>query len=687
MHINDNCRIMKHIKSSLYLFVFLIMSRENFAQKKDTVYTLKEVVVTATRKETPILQVPFTSFILDKSTMKEQGLRTTPEMLMADPGVFIQKTNHGGGSPFVRGLTGNQALIMIDGIRFNNATFRFGPNQYMNTIDAFTLATMEVVKGSGSVQYGSDALGGVIQVLTKDPSFGNNKISGKILLRGMSQDMEYTGRVEAMYSGKKFALTSGITLRKFGDLYGGDTTGKQSPSGYNEFDYDFKLKWQISDKIILTGVHQNVKQTNVPLYHRVRLENFAYYFFDPQERQMSYLKTDINLNSKMVKNLRFILSHQKSNELRSYYRNGNANRFKEQDEVSTTGITADINTQFSKHWSANSGIEYYFDKVNSLKEQKTVLTGNSILQRGLYPDAATSMNFSLYSLHHLQFNKIRIEAGLRYNTLRITIPDTTTSQLKLGTITVSPSSFVFNAGLSYELNTNSQLYLSSSSGYRAPNIDDMGTLGLVDFRYEIPAYNLKPEKSNHAEIGYRFANQKVKMNFSLFYMHLSNLITRVQIPGQQIGGYNVYTKENSQESFIRGAEFSTSLMLNKYFSIHTGMAYAYGQNTSRNEPMRRIPPVNGKFQVQYRKGNFFTSIDQFFAGKQSRLAQGDKDDNRIPLGGTPGWHIVNISSGYTQASHTIRLGLMNIANTDYRTHGSGINNTGRSVWLSYEINF
>lgn len=675
------------MRSFFFIFLFLSIGIASVAQNKDSVYLLEEIIVTATRKEMPVQQLPFTTSVLSKSNMQEQGFRTTPEMLMTEPGIFIQKTNHGGGSPFVRGLTGNQALIMIDGIRFNNATFRFGPNQYMNTIDAYTLTKMEVVKGSGSVQYGSDALGGVIQVLTKDPEFGKDKLSGKILLRGMSQDMEYTGRTELMYSTEKFAVTGGLTLRKFGDLYGGDTTGKQSPSGYNEFDYDVKMKWQIADKVLITGLHQNVRQTNVPLYHRVRLENFAYYLFDPQQRQMSYLKTDFNINSKTIKNIRFVLSHQRSNEVRSYYRNGNANRFKEQDKVFTTGATVDMSTQFSRNWAANSGIEYYSDKVNSLKQQETILTGNSVLQRGLYPDNATSNNFSIYSLHHLQLNKLRVEAGVRYNTLSIHIPDTSTSPVKLGNITVSPASFVFNAGISYEISAHSQLYISSSSGYRAPNIDDMGTLGLVDFRYEIPAYNLKPEKSNHTEIGYRFTNQKVKANISLFYMHLSNLITRIQKPGQQIGGYNVYTKENSQESFIRGAEFSTSLTLNKYFSIHTGIAYAYGQNTSRNEPMRRIPPVNGKFQIQYRKGNFFTGIDQFFAGKQTRLAQGDKDDNRIPFGGTPGWHVVNITGGYTYASHTFRLGLMNLINTDYRTHGSGINNTGRSVWLSYEINF
>lgn len=675
------------MRKYILLVVFLIFSLLCFAQSKDSIFSLKEVIVTATRKETPVQQLPFTTTGFKRVTTQELGFRTTPEMLMTDPGVFVQKTNHGGGSPFVRGLTGNQSLIMIDGIRFNNATFRFGPNQYMNTIDAFTLDRLEVVKGSGSVQYGSDALGGVIQVLTKDPVLNDRKISGKVFLRGMSQDMEYTGRSEIMYSDKKIALLGGVTLRKFGDLYGGDTTGKQTPSGYNEFDYDLKMKWQVADKILVTAAHQKVKQTNVPLYHRVRLENFAYYLFDPQERQMSYIKTDFNFSSKTIKNIRFIVSHQRSNEVRSYYRNGNANRFLEQDKVFTTGVTTDVNTQFTRHWSANSGIEYYFDKVNSRKEQITVSTGNSLVQRGLYPDGATSGNFSIYSLHHFQFKKVRLEAGLRFNTLSITIPDTSTSQIKLGDITVSPSSFVFNAGISYELNNNSQLYVSSSSGYRAPNIDDMGTLGLVDFRYEIPTYNLKPEASIHTEFGYRFTNEKIKANVSIFYMHLSDLITRVQLQGQQIGGYNVYTKENSQESFIRGAEFSGSVILNKSFSLHTGMAYAYGQNTSRNEPMRRIPPVNGKFQIHYNKGRFSASIDQFFAGKQGRLAQGDKDDNRIPVGGTPGWHVLNLVGGYTYSSHAIRIGLMNLANTDYRTHGSGINNTGRSVWLSYELNF
>ena len=165
--------------------------------------------------------------------------------------------------------------------------------------------------------------------------------------------------------------------------------------------------------------------------------------------------------------------------------------------------------------------------------------------RGFYPNEASSDNFSLYSLHHVKINRFVVEAGLRYNSFSIKIPDTVTTGIKLGDVVVTPASIVSNIALLYRINQHQSVYSSFSTGYRTPNIDDMGSLGLVDFRYEIPAYNLKPEKSYNTEIGYRFSNQKIKTTVAFFYMQLSDLITRVQVPGQQVGGYNVYTKENS----------------------------------------------------------------------------------------------------------------------------------------------
>lgn len=189
-----------------------------------SVYNLSNIlIVSASRKETSSADLPYATEVINDPSRSFQMPRSTPEALTIVAGVFVQKTNHGGGSPFIRGLTGNQTLILVDGIRLNNSTFRYGPNQYLNTIDPFTIHKMEVLKGSGSVQYGSDTLGGVVQVLTKEPRFADIKgLSGNVTLKYWNGDMEKNGRGELMYSAPKMALLAGISIKDFGDLKGGD---------------------------------------------------------------------------------------------------------------------------------------------------------------------------------------------------------------------------------------------------------------------------------------------------------------------------------------------------------------------------------------------------------------------------------------------------------------------------------
>ncbi|MBD0259314.1 MAG: TonB-dependent receptor, partial [Cytophagales bacterium] len=119
-------------------------------------------VVTAQRFETDVFNRPEAIAVVGEEALRQRVPRSVPEALPGATGVFLQKTNHGGGSPFVRGLTGQQTLLLVDGIRVNNATFRSGPNQYLNTFDPQSLGRIEVLRGAGSVQYGSDALGGVV---------------------------------------------------------------------------------------------------------------------------------------------------------------------------------------------------------------------------------------------------------------------------------------------------------------------------------------------------------------------------------------------------------------------------------------------------------------------------------------------------------------------------------------------
>lgn len=680
---------MKTFTIIFLLFPYIIFAQSKLKpSEKDSINTLSEVIVTATKQKLALLDIPYSVNVVTNESLQQFQFRTSPESLIGSTGIFIQKTNHGGGSPFIRGLTGNQNLLLIDGIRLNNSTTRFGPNQYFNTIDVFNIDKIEAIRGTGSVQYGSDAMGGVLQVFTKELPFSNgNILSGSIQGRAVSQDMEYSGRAEMGYQTAKWVISGGLTKRNFGDLVGGDTTGKQSPSGYIENDVDLKLKWKINSILQVTAFHQQVLQENVPLYHRVKLENFNYYFFSPQQRKLSYVKFDLNGNSSLFNKISFTTSLQNSLEERTYQRNTTSNRFFEKDKVTNWGLTLDVSSQFNTNWTANSGVEYYLDKVNSTRTQTTPSNATTITQRGLYPDDATSKNFSLYTLQHLKFNQFIIETGLRYNAISINIKDTAGSNFQLGEVTIKPSSLVGNFSLLYKLNKQYSVYGSFSTGYRVPNVDDMGTLGLVDFRYEIPAYNLKPEKSYNTEVGIRIQTKKIKSSIAYFYMHLQDLIIRKQLPGQQINGFNVFIKENNQESFLNGFEYDIDWQVSKRVNFFTNLAYTYGQNTTLNEPMRRIPPINGRILLTYQKSAFQLRVEYISASSQTRLAQGDKSDNRIPIGGTPGWNIVNSYAGFSFKKNAVQLAFCNLFNTDYRTHGSGINGVGRNLSITFKAGF
>jgi outer membrane receptor protein involved in Fe transport len=600
----------------------------------------------------------------------------------------VQKTNHGGGAPFLRGLTGNQTLLMLDGIRVNTAIFRFGPNQYANLIDAYTLQRIEIVKGSGSVQYGSDALGGVMHALTRSiPLDGPRGWFARAGVRITSRDMEYTGRADAGYTGRKFGFAGGYTWRKFGDLYGGDTTGKQSPSGYDEVDWDMKARLALGKGLYLTASAQQVHQSDVPLYHRIQLEKFDYYRFNPQRLLISYMRLESNSEQHMLHSWSITPLFKKSVEGRQYHRNGSADYFDEADVTESYGIVAETNWKFSPGWSSGTGAELYYDDVSS--SRAVTNGGNLISRRGLYPDGASQVNASVYSLHHFTRKQWRAEAGLRYNIVQNRIPGEFLDLPgnRSGDATIQADAVVGNLSLLYNLHGRHAFYTSLSTGFRAPGIDDLGTLGLVDFRYELPAYDLEPEKSIDTELGYRYRGQKLQLQASIFYLKLKDLISRTRSGTDSIQGYPVFIKTNDQEAFIRGFDLAGTYELIPGLVFSANLAAQYGQNLTRNEPVRRIPPTHGMGMVRYGKRHWYLAADMQWALEQDRLAQGDKDDNRIPAGGTPGWEVVNLLFGYVYNAWELRARLSNIFNEDYRTHGSGINGMGRAVTVAMMVAF
>ncbi|MFZ0283157.1 MAG: TonB-dependent receptor, partial [Bacteroidales bacterium] len=244
---------------------------------------------------------------------------------------------------------------------------------------------------------------------------------------------------------------------------------------------------------------------------------------------------------------------------------------------------------------------------------------------------------------------------------------------------------VGNLAVMRKITQESNLFVSVNTGFRTPNIDDLGTLGIVDFRYETPNYDLKPESSLQYQAGYKYQDRKLRGEIFIYRNEMYNLIVRKRIEDQFIDGYPVYQKENSERAFIRGVESSWDYSLNRSMNLYGSVTWTYGQNITKNEPLRRIPPLFGHLAADYRFEEWWINIEWLAAAKQDRLAQGDKDDNRIPDGGTPGWNILNVNTGYTWRFLRADLSLRNLFNKDYRYHGSGINGYGRSLFVTLAV--
>lgn len=645
------------------------------------------LVVTAQRSLNEAFATSAALSVLKSQDILHSGARSTPEALMGLPGVFVQKTNHGGGSPFVRGLTGNQTLLLLDGLRLNNSIYRFGPNQYFNTIDVFSIQQIEVLRGAGAVLYGSDAMGGAIQVLTPTPQFVDAgwAFGGRLLGRYLDRDMEQTLHAELNAANKTLAFRAGASLRKFGDHFAGQGLGKQAPSSYNERAADAKAVLKLSKRSQLTLAYNGVFQSEIERYDQyVTVAQVAQ--FDPQTRQLAYGRFNWEGRSPWMQGLSLTASWQFAEEGRIFQRKNNVNRVEELDEIRTLGYVLEWHAQPAAFWKMTSGLELYNDQVSSAGININTETLARSTRRGLYPAGANANNAAAFTAHQFQLQRWTLNLGLRYNQFRLAIQDAT-----FGGTEITPDALVAHVLLRFQAGNHHALSLGNYSGFRAPNINDMSSFGRFDFGIEVPSYELSPEKTNTYEFNYKYNSARFQLNIATFYTSLSNLITRVRSTFEGSPTYEgsaVYKKENAAKSFIRGSELDFTWAFAGQFRVQGGLSYALGQNTTANEPMRRIPPLNGSLALQHQATKqWINRLECWYASKQDRLAAGDKSDPRIPQGGTPGWTVLNLRSAYQFKQVELQAGLNNLFNEAYRTHGSGIDGVGRSVWVGLDWRF
>jgi len=521
------------------ILVFLFAS--SFKAQTDSTYSTEEIVVSASRYEEEITKVSKAVSIIPKNIIEIRNPLNVANLLMGNVGIWMQQTNHGGGSPFLRGLTGNQTLIMIDGIRLNNSTFRYGPNQYLNTTSTSEIDRIEVLRGSGSVQYGSDALGGVVHLITKSPKIGlDNEFNAGTQLKYLSSQMEQSANAYIDYSTPNSGYRVSASFKKYGDIVAGNNLGKESPSSYDEYSISLKNLHMISEKIFLTFNYQYLRQEDIDRFDQVTQRGYEYYKFDPQIRHLVYLKSEMFSSSKLAEKISLTFSWQQSSEERKTKKNDIYIKTIEKDVVDTWGANLVVFSKLTKSWILNSGIEYYLDFVNSNATVYNLSNNNKINKRGLYSDDSKSHNISLFSLSNISLSDYEIGFGARYNYAALVINDS-----EFGQPAINPDAITGYVSLSYNLSDNFKVISKINTAYRIPNINDVSSFGLFDYGIEVPNNTLLPERSINYEVGMKFNNSQISTSIFLFRSDLTNLISRVKTTynGDELyNGESVYKK-------------------------------------------------------------------------------------------------------------------------------------------------
>ena len=670
---------------------------------------LEQIVVTATRLPMRALDIPMLTHVLAADEV--QALfqsRTLPEALGEIPGVLVQKTSNGQGSPFMRGFTGFRNVLLVDGIRLNNSVFREGPNQYWNTIDVFSMSRVEVLKGPAAVLYGSDAIGGSVNVLTDVPGTAAQGLSSRVLYRYGNAESSQTARAEATYRGDALRAKAGYTYKDYGDVEAGGSTGVQPKTGYDEQNVDARLEYDIGERTTLALGYQYVNQDDAWRTHRTihgiswngtTVGTDRVLTFD-QGRQLGYVQVRHDDLGVVADTVRASLSYHEQTE--DQYRVRSNLRYDELGfDVGTTGLWV----QFDKKWGAAQlvyGADYYSDDVSSYNVE---FNANSTVRRthvqGPVADDAT------YDLAGV-FLQAMVDVSPRFAATlagRYTYASVDARQVEDPITFASYSieddwdNFSASGRLSFTPVVDGpwMLYTGVAQAFRAPNLSDLTRLDTArSGELETPSPGLDPETFVSWEAGVKFAGQKFSAQAAYFRTDGSDVIIRSPT-GRVINGAAEVTKKNASEMKVDGIEAQvTYQVLPQVLLFADGMiidgeadAYPAANSPKVREPIDLLMPTSWRVGARWTAPQQRLRLEALVehADEQDQLSSRDlADTQRIPPGGTPGYTVFGLRSEWQASPHlTLSLAVDNLTDEDYRIHGSGVNEPGRNVIMSLAV--
>ncbi len=731
---------------SIFVLVASCLTAQTAPDTILEVVPLRETVISATRTTQSRTAVAQQVTVINRATIAQTNAQNTADLLQNSGVVFVQKSQQGGGSPVLRGFEASRVLLVVDGVRMNNAIYRAGHLQNILTTDNAALERVEILFGPASTVYGTDALGGAINLYTKNPTFAAAANGFKVDLgafaRYSTANREKTVHVDLNLGGHKIAALTSFTTSDFGDVRMGRNNGfapffgkrnyyvdriegrdslvvnsdpyVQKYSGYRQYDLLEKIVFKPTENTSHTLNIQYSDASDIPRYDRLTDPgpgnvglNSAEWYYGPQKRLMAAYTFRVNTLGWFNSGLRATASYQDVQEgrnSRAFRRNGLTSRI---EKVKVYGLTVDA----QKTWNSQSlhlGVDAQYNDVNSTATSTNVSNGTVSPASTRYPDGGSKVtNAAVYATHNWQFSNASewsFSEGMRVGFASLTSKFMDKSFFPFPFDAISQKSPVVSGslGVVWDGGAGWRAAVNGSTGFRMPNVDDLAKVfeSAGGAQLIVPNPDIKPEKTYNLDLNVtRYINDRLRWENVLWTTAFRDaIVTDVfQFNGQSTIEYDgkpttVVANQNKRKANLWG--FSTGLDADIYENLaaYCSVAYTHGRIIEENgdSPLDHIPPVYGRIGLRYHTSHATLECFSIFNGKKALEdynLEGEDNLQYAPPGGMPGWMTLNLRGSYSFGKYlTIQAGIENILDTQYRNFASGINAPGQNFFVTLRTN-
>lgn len=676
---------------------------------------LDEVVFSANKLPESKADVPYTMKVIDAKDVAFSNPQNTGDALQNTGQVFVQRSQMGGSSPVLRGFEGVRVLMVVDGVRMNNAIYRTGHLQDCITVDQNMLERTEVIFGPSSTMYGSDALGGTMHFYSKKPKLStaekpNTKTNA--MYRFSSANNESTGHLDFNFGMNKWASLTSITYSDFGDLRMGANANPayahydwcreyvdrvndsdmviansdplvQKFSGYTQIDFAQKFLVQTNANAVHLFNFQYSTSGDVPRYDRLQQRQngslrFAEWYYGPQNRMLASYTFTKYADSTFYDRAGVIIAFQKIDQDRISRRRNDMVRNRQEEDVMVFSFNADLTKQAREH-EIRYGIEITHNIVASAATDTDIATGTITDAIPRYADGGSTMStVALYFSHSIELGlkkQFVLTDGIRFTmtSLHSEWSDTTFYPFPFNETTQTNFAPSGNLGMIFRPGANFAAHMMFSTGFRSPNVDDMSKVfESVPGQLIVPNPDLKPEMVLSSELGMDIMLAKnVQWSIVGYYSKMLNaiVVSDFELEGQDSVLYDgmmsqVVAPQNVNKAFITG--FTTGLYadFSEHFSFRSTVTATYGRYEDEvNDtivPLDHIPPVFGQTGLVYHwKGLEAEVFARYNGWKHIADYSPGGEDNVSQAAtdvngntlGTPAWATINFRASYQLVKH------------------------------------